>query len=253
MHLERVICILEIVGQRGEATVAEICVYAELPKPSAYRLVQELVSVGLLAPSTRGQFMLGTRLKRITHTDFSDNALIKVIDPVLTQAATHHGAAFFLSRLRADRVEIIHVATPDTGVSYLHPGMGKRPLHACSCSKVIAAFSPELFSKQTLDRRMKRYTDNTITSLQDLETEFEAIRKRGYAECVEELERGICSVAAPLSATGPGATLSIGATASTRVLTTAVRQELGQNLIAIARDVSNALNWNKTAHHQKVG
>ena len=38
MHLERLTSILEIVGQKGAATVAEICVHADLPKPSAYRL-----------------------------------------------------------------------------------------------------------------------------------------------------------------------------------------------------------------------
>ncbi len=60
MHLERLACILEIVGQKGEATVAEICAHSDLPKPSAYRLVQDLVSVGLLEPVGRGQFMIGT-------------------------------------------------------------------------------------------------------------------------------------------------------------------------------------------------
>ena len=60
------------------------------------------------------------------------------------QAANQYGSAFFLSRLRGKSVEIIHVETPETGVSYLHPGLGKRPLHACSCSKAVAAFLPEL-------------------------------------------------------------------------------------------------------------
>jgi len=48
MHLERLTFILEVVGQKGEATVTEICAHSDLPKPSAYRLVQDLVGVGLL-------------------------------------------------------------------------------------------------------------------------------------------------------------------------------------------------------------
>ncbi len=253
MHLERLTSILEIVGQKGAATVAEICAHADLPKPSAYRLVQELVSVGLLAPSARGQFVIGTRLMRITHRDLSDKALVEVIAPVLTQAATDHGAAFFLSRLRGDRVEIIHVATPETGVSYMHPGVGKRPLHACSCSKVIAAFSPELLSKQALKGQLKKYTESTITCLQDLEAEFEVIRKRGYAECIEELERGICSVATTLAETGPGATLSIGATASMRVLTVATREKIIRKLKAMSRELSNNLGWSEADASRKAG
>ncbi len=253
MHLERLTRILEIVGQKGTATVAEICTHADIPKPSGYRLVQELVAAGLLTTPGRGLFTLGARLKRITQSDLSDATLIEVIAPVLEGAATKHGAAFFLSRLRGERVEIIHVATPDNGVSYLHPGVGKRPLHACSCSKVIAAYLPELSSQPDLNGRLRKYTESTITSREDLEAEFEIIRNRGYAECIEELERGICSVATIISETGPGATFSIGATASARVLNPNAREEFGRILIAMSRDLSKSMNWDRLQSQLRAG
>src|SRR6056297_2657487 len=140
MHLERLTCILEIVGQKEEATVADICAHSDLPKPSAFRLVRDLVSVGRLEPVGGGQFTLGIRLKSITANGRTDRALLDLITPFLKEAAAEFGAAFFLSRLRGKAVEIIHIETPDAGVSYLHPGLGKRPLHACSCSKAVAAF-----------------------------------------------------------------------------------------------------------------
>lgn len=243
MHLERLTSILEIVGQKGEATVAEICAHSDLPKPSAYRLVQDLVGVGLLEPFARGQFAIGTRLKRITLSDHSDRALLEVIAPVLKQAATKFGTAFFLSRLRGKSVEIIHVETPDTGVSYLHPGLGKRPLHACSCSKAVAAFSPDLFLTGEMEGRLRAYTEFTLTDVHDLETEFETIRRRGFAECVEEIERGMCSVAAPLAPSGTGATMSIGATGSVRVFTSAFREKIGVQITQLAREMSANLGW----------
>jgi IclR family transcriptional regulator, acetate operon repressor len=241
MHLERLTLILEIVGQKGEATVAEICSHSDLPKPSAYRLVHDLVGVGLLEPVARGRFAIGTRLKRITHTDQSDRVLVELIAPALKQAATKHGAAFFLSRLRGRAVEIIHVETPDTGVSYLHPGLGKRPLHACSCSKAVVAFSHDPLLAQDLEGRLKAYTEFTLTRIEDLEAELDVIRQRGYAECVEEIERGMCSVAAPLGETGPGTTMSIGAAGSTRVFTSAFRAKVGQEIIHMARELSGGL------------
>jgi len=142
------------------------------------------------------------------------------------------------TRLRGRAVEIIHVETPDTGVSFLHPGLGKRPLHACSCAKAVAAFSPGQVPVRNLEGRLKAYTEFTLTRLEDLEAELELIRRRGYAECVEEIELGMCSVAAPLSETGPGATMSIGATGSTRVFTPAFRARMGQHIIRMARDLS---------------
>ncbi len=253
MHLERLTFILEAVGQMGEASVADICAHSDLPKPTAYRLVQDLVTAGLLEPVARGRFVIGSRLKRIAHRDHSDRVLLDVIAPVLKQAAATHGTAFFVSRLRGKSVEIIHVETPDTGVSYLHPGLGKRPLHACSCSKAVAAVSPDLQLTQDVKGRLKAYTEFTLTKVEDLEKEFEVIRARGYAECVEEIERGMCSVAAALGDTGPGATLSIGATGSVRVFTPVFRQKIGQDITHIAQRLSASLGWSDDKLRDQVG
>ena len=242
MHLERLSLILEIVGQKGEATVADICTHSDLPKPSAYRLVQDLVGAGLLDPVAKGRFAIGARLKRIAQSDRSDRVILELIAPALKQAAAEHGAAFFLSRLRGRAVEIIHVETPDTGVSYLHPGLGKRPLHACSCAKAVAAFSPDLPLARDMEGRLKAYTEFTLTRIDDLKAELEVIRQRGYAECVEEIERGMCSVAAPLNKTAAGATISIGATGSARVFTAAFRSGIGQEIMRMARDLSGKLD-----------
>ncbi len=253
MHLERLTLILEVVGQKGTATVADICAHSDLPKPSAYRLVQDLVAVGLLEPVARGTFSIGLRLKKIAHSEQSDRALLEIIGPALKQAAGQYGSAFFLSRLRGKSVEIIHVETPETGVSYLHPGLGKRPLHACSCSKAVAAFSPDLFLTSEMEGRLRAYTEFTLTSVQDLEAEFETIRKRGFAECVEEIERGMCSVAAPLAPNGAGATMSIGATGSVRVFTAAFRAKLGPKITQIAREMSANLGWDPVQEAKKSG
>ncbi len=248
MHLERLTTILEIVGKHSEATVAEICAASTLPKPTVYRLVQDLVSAGLLEPVSKGCFSIGVRLKRITDNDQSDRALLELIAPALKDAAEVYGAAFFLSRLSGNSVEIIHVETPGNGVSFLHPGLGKRPLHACSCSKVVAAFSPELMLEKKLKGRLKAYTEFTLTKVTDLKTELEAIRKRGYAECVEEIERGMCSVASPIGQSELGRTLAIGATGSTRVFTPSFRVQLGSQLVDMGEDLSARFGWADSAN-----
>lgn len=253
MHLERLVLILEIVGQKREATVAEICAHSDLPKPSAYRLVQDLVDVGLLEPVARGRYTIGIRLKQMTYDGQSDRALLEVIAPALKQSATELGSAFFLSRLRGKFVEIIHVEVPDTGVSFLHPGLGKRPLHACSCSKAVAAFSPEILKTSELEGQLRAYTEYTVTNVDDLEAEFAIIRQRGFAECVEEIERGMCSVAAPLTPGGAGAMMSIGATGSSRVFTPAFRAKLGTKIVKIADELSTVLGWSVGQNKESLG
>lgn len=254
MHLERLTMILEIVGQKGEATVADIVAHSGLPKPSAYRLVKDLVGAGLIDPVSKGRFSVGTRLKQIASTERSDIALIDLISPALRQAANEHRVTFFLSRLKAQAVEIIYVQTPEIGVSYLHPGLGKRPLHACSCSKAVLAFNTELDVPKNLEGRLKAYTDFTLTNVEDLKAELEMIRQRGFAECVEEMERGMCSVASPLGRTGFGATLSVGATGSMRVFTEEFRAKMGAELTELAGRIFASFNTEKSAQlHRKSG
>jgi len=243
MHLERLILILESVAQKGRSlSVAEICAATGLPKPTAYRLVQDLVETGLLEPESKSLFGIGSRLRRLTMQDLDERDVIDAAAPSLRKAAHEHGAAFFLSRIRGRGVEIIHVETPhDERVSYLHPGLGFRPLHACSCAKAIAAFSNEPILRGALEGRLRAYTEHTRTDPIDVEKEFEAIRRRGFAECVQEIEVGICSVAAPVHQEGLGAILSLGATGSARIFTDDYRSALGQVLIDLAKNVESGL------------
>ena len=91
--------------------------------------------------------------------------------------------------------------------------------------------------------RLKAYTEFTVTDPDDLEAEFELIRQRGYAECVEELERGMCSSAAPLGPPNQAPIMSIGATGSMRVFTPAFRKKMGSELIHMANELSDRLGW----------
>lgn len=236
MHLERLILILEAVAQAGRTlNVAEICKATDLPKPTAYRLVQDLIGTGLLEPEAKGRFTLGARLKRITREDLGESDVIEVAAPLLRDAADEFEVVFFLARLRGRGVEIVHVETPrDERISYLHPGLGFRPLHACSCAKAVTAFSNEPILAAALEGKLRAYTQHTHTDLTDLKEEFAKIRQQGFAECVQELEVGTCSVAAPVHVEGADPWLSLGATGSARLFTEDYRKRLGTALVEIA-------------------
>jgi len=63
----------------------------------------------------------------------------------------------------------------------------------------------------------------------------------GYAECVEEIEVGVSSVAAPIRIGNIGATYSIGATGPVRRFTARRRAEIGRELGQFADKVALAL------------
>ena len=243
MHLDRVMRVLESVAISGRAVSAVEVQYATgLPRPTCYRLLQSMADQHLLDQPEPGRYLIGERLIRLSLLGQTDVDICQAAKPTLTQAADQFGEAVFLSRFRNKGVEIIEVEVPgDRTRSFVHPGLGFRPMHACSCSKVIAAFAEEGFRNEILAGPLRSFTDKTKQDPQALREEFDHIRQSGFAECVEEIELGVSSVAAPIRIGNIGAIFSIGATGPVRRFTPKRRAEIGRILCDLAGKVAIAL------------
>ena len=244
MLLDRLTTILELVAVAGRpVTAADIHKATGLPKPTSYRLVQTLLDHGLIdSPADDGRVVIGERLIRIALLGKSDVDVRKAAAPLLKAAAVKFNETVFLSRFRNEQVEIIHVETPeDPARAYIHPGLGVRPLHACSCSKAIAAFAEPAFQDSIISGTLRAYTEFTKTTEADLRREFAEIVKRGFADCDQEIDIGIASVAAPVAIGNIGATFSVGAVGPIRRFGATYRAQIGENLIDLAHRVSGAI------------
>ncbi len=250
MHLDRVISVLEAVAVAGRpVSAAELRRATGLPRPTCYRLLQSLADHRLLDdPEGNSRYLVGERLIRIALLGQADVDVRHAAAPTMKDAAIDFGEAVFLSRFRNKGVEIIHVETPaDPARAFIHPGLGYRPMHACSCSKVIAAFAEEDFREDIFNGPLKAYTEHTKITRDELRGEFADIRARGYAECVEEIEMGVSSVAAPVQVGTIGATFSLGATGPIRRFNHTRRAEIGAELKQLASKVSSAIRLYNTA------
>lgn len=244
MHLDRLITVIETVATAGRPiTTAELQQATGLPRPTCYRLLQTLAEHRLLdEPDPGGRYLIGERLVRIALLGQTDLDVRAAAAPALKEAAVDLGEAVFLSRFRDKAVEIVQVETPsDPTRSFVHPGLGFRPMHACSCSKAIAAFAEESFRDEILDGTLRAYTEHTKTSPDLLRDEFSDIRAKGYATCVEEIEMGVSSVAAPVRIGNIGVIYSVGATGPVRRFTPKRRDAIGMNLQGLAAKVSGAI------------
>ena len=244
MHLERLINMLDVIAVIGRPVSArDIQAATDLPKPTCYRLIQTLLEQGLIEePRGDGRYIIGERLIRIALLGKSDVDVRRVSAPILKTAATKFNETMFLARFRDGRVEIIHVETPDDPArAFIHPGIGERPMHACSCSKAIAAFAEEAFQEQILGGSLKPFTEFTKTTRRALLEEFDMIRQQGFADCDQEIDIGIGSVSAPVTVGSIGATFSIGAVGPIRRFDKDYRHKIGDQLVQIATKVSGAI------------
>ncbi|RMF37762.1 MAG: IclR family transcriptional regulator [Alphaproteobacteria bacterium] len=244
MHLDRLITLLELIATAGRpVSVAEAQRATGLPRPTCYRLLQTLADHRLIeSPNGDGRYLIGDRLIRIALLGNSDADVRQAAAPLLRKTAAALGDSVFLSRLRGGDVEIIHVETPeDPARPFFHPGLGRRPLHACSCAKVIAAFAEPEFQQQLLNDDLARFTEHTKTTPDEIRGELDAIVRRGYAECKQEIEMGVVSVAAPVRIGNVGVTFSVGAIGPVRKFSDRYCAKVGKELMELSREVSGAI------------
>ena len=244
LQLQRIIKLLEMTAFAGRpVSVARLQAATELPRPTCYRLVQTLTKHGLLDVSEQnGHYVIGERLTRLALLGRSDIDIRRAAATVIKDAAIYVGDAIFLARLRAHHVEIIHVETPDDATSsFVHPGLGDRPVHACSSAKVIMAFADPELQDEILDSTFERFNANTLRSRQALIDEFKKIAQCGYAVCDQEIQQGVSSVAAPVKFREIGVTFSVGAVGFSSKYDATTCAELGGYLSSLAPKVESAI------------
>jgi DNA-binding IclR family transcriptional regulator len=183
-------------------SLTELAERAQMPLPTAHRLVGELVVWGALTRLTDGRYAIGRRLW--------DVGLLAPVQTGLRQAASP-----FLHDVYAATLATVHLAVRDGHqVLYLERLSGRAsvpivstvgsrlPLHCTGVGKVLLAFAPEAVQREVLQSRLRRVTRHTVTRPGLLAEQLRRIRVEGYATTVEEMSLGACSVAVPIRQAG---------------------------------------------------
>jgi IclR family pca regulon transcriptional regulator len=141
-----------------------------------------------------------------------------------------------------DGTDILYVArTPTRRLMTLAVTVGSRlPAHATSKGRVLLAFLPEAELEAYFRRSaIERYTDRTVVNENELRAILAEIRTEGWAIVDQQLEEGLCSVAAPIVEPSGrvSAALSVCAHAG-RVDPTTLRSEFLPLVLETARRVT---------------
>lgn len=220
-------------SEQPEMSLGELSRTAGLNKSTTHRLLRALQSEALIHKNPEsGAYSLGAGLMALGVQALASSDLRRRVRPVLKTLANETGETATLevpfedSMLILDEVAGRHViaATGNVGTRW--------PLHATSTGKVFLAFDETRLD--SLADTLPALTARTLIRKESFMPELIEIRRRGYAETVDELEDGFTAVAAALrGALGDvqGA-LSIGG--PTRRLSRSRRAELGATLCQAA-------------------
>jgi DNA-binding IclR family transcriptional regulator len=182
-------------------TLSEIARRADLPLPTAHRLVAELDDWGAVVRRSSGEYVIGRRIW--------DLGLLAPLQTGLREIASP-----FLQDIYAATLATVHLAVRD-GITVLYldrlagsqsvpivSTVGSRlPMHCTGVGKVLLAHAPDAVQAEVLGR-LTRITPYTVTQPGRMQATLRRVLRDGYATTGEEMSLGACSVAVPIRAGG---------------------------------------------------
>ena len=181
--------------ERPELQLAEISDLAGLNKTTAHRLLQALHSESLLDRNhDSGAYRLGPVLMALGVQALSSNDLRLRARPLLKSLASESGETATLEVPIEDTMLILDEVTSSHFVGAAGNVGTRWPIHATSTGKALIAFDEH--GTRRIGDELCELTSHTITNRSQLEAELDEIRRRGYAETVDELEDGFSGVGA---------------------------------------------------------
>jgi IclR family transcriptional regulator, KDG regulon repressor len=205
-------------------SLGEIAEKSNLPKPTAHRLIQSLISRGLMQRAPDGRYELGYRmyeLGAIARSRFSLGSMAKEAMEIL---AAETGETVILSRADFDAMQIIAVESRTRAHALgVRPLKGWRPLipPGPQAKSILAALAPSDFQRIMEVYARRGPDERQLVETGQIQREIQRTRQQGYAVDEQAYIVGVTGVsswivfgnplrAAALGVVGPSERLSSG-------------------------------------------
>ncbi len=179
-------------------TLTEIALRADLPVPTAYRLVGELVRWGARARRGSGDYVVGRRMWDLGLLAPVQSGLRQIASPFLHDLYAATLATVHLAQRDGKRSLYVDRLSGHASVPVVSQIGSRLPLHATGVGKVLLAHAPQEVIAEVL-ANLTRVTAYTVTQPGRLQEELRRVRRDGYAQTSEEMSLGACSVAVPIT------------------------------------------------------
>ncbi|MEU2978651.1 IclR family transcriptional regulator [Streptomyces hirsutus] len=177
-------------------SLSDLAEHADLPLPTAHRLVGELVEWGALERDEQGRYSVGLRLWEVAQNagrHLRDTARPHLQDLFsLTHETAHIAIRDGDEALYIDRIY------GSTRVPRASRVGGRLPLHATAVGKVLLAHEEEWVREAYLAHGLQAATRYTHVNPGRLAAELRKVRNEGFATTQEEVREGSCSIAVPV-------------------------------------------------------
>lgn len=194
----RLLAVIGAFDERHRAlTLTELAQRADIPVPTAHRLVAELVGGGALARRDDGRYVVGRLLWSAGLLAPVEGGLTQVAEPFLYDVYAATLATVHLAVRDRDQVLYLQRLAGRASVPIVSTVGSRLPMHCTGVGKMLLAHAPRE-TEQMVFANLARVTPYTITVPSVLRAQLDRIRREGVATTTEEMSVGACSLAVPV-------------------------------------------------------
>ncbi|QJD87127.1 IclR family transcriptional regulator [Cohnella herbarum] len=191
--LEKALAIIEtLADQEVPMGVSELCKKVNVPKTSAFFILNTLEQNQYITKSEDGKYLLGNRFVNLGQSILNRIDIRQHAKPFMEELCRETGFTVHLAILDQGEAVYIEKVENQAFVKF-STYIGQRwPLHVSGVGKALASQLTDEELEQIVERvGLSAKTDNTVTSLKEFKAVLSAARKQGYAIEDEEGEVGI--------------------------------------------------------------
>ncbi len=244
--VEKTMRLVEIMARSGAPQkLQSIAQEAQMPASTALRMLNTLLKLGYINqdPETL-KYSLSLKFSHLGEQAAAQVSPTALAHPLLAMLGRQTGECTCFAEEQDDQAVYLDVLSDSAdSILTITRRIGKRaPLYCTGVGKLFLLNDTHEELEQYFQRTpIVRYTDNTITSLSELEREMEAIRARGYAVDNEECDRGARCIAAPVRNYTGRVVAGISVTAPSQRMTPERMESLAPLVLGTAAQISRKL------------
>jgi len=176
----------------GVASLKILSAETGLHPSTAFRILGSLIEVGFVERNSSGQYFIGRKIAQLANssrraTDLRDEAL-----PVMERLRDEIGETINLTVREGDEVIYIERATPNRMMRVEQVIGSRAPLHVTAVGKLMLhELGSEFIQAYSQRTGLKSYTQNTLSTLDDLVANLHQSTVQGFAYDNEEAEIGV--------------------------------------------------------------
>ncbi len=198
--IKKSVAILDLfLSSDGDLSLEEIAKLTRLNKSTARRILLALIDCGFMKQTKRrGKYSLGMKFLDYTKALKQHNSIMEVAEPYLNEVGRIIDETVSLALWDGRNAVIYQSIYPSHPLKVTSYEGRMASLHFSSLGKAILAEMPEDELRTHFSNNLRRYTQNTITDINDLKKHLINVRQEGVAIDDEEGFQGVRGIAATL-------------------------------------------------------